>query len=76
MDITKFTNTMWPAYDMTSQRYFRISDQMSSASVLEGFYPKRMALWNDVLLGIERQHCSLKKQPEIFHVDPSTDLVG
>ncbi|XP_060567180.1 acetylcholinesterase-like [Ruditapes philippinarum] len=76
MDITKFTNTTWPAYDMTSQRYFRISDQMSPASIIEKFYPRRMALWSDLIPEIRRQHCPIKNQPDIFHFDPSTELVG
>ncbi|XP_060567192.1 bile salt-activated lipase-like [Ruditapes philippinarum] len=76
MDITKFTNTTWPTYDMTSQHYFRISNQMSSASIMERFYPRRMAFWSDIIPEIRRQHCPDKQQPAMFHFDPSTDLVG
>jgi hypothetical protein len=76
MDITKFTNTTWPAFDMTSQRYFRITDQMSPASIISGFYPKRMAIWSDIIPEIEKRHCPDKRQPDVFHYDPSTGLVG
>jgi hypothetical protein len=49
---------------------------MSSASIIEGFYPERMALWSEVIPEISKQHCPNKKQEDIFHFDPSTDLVG
>ncbi|XP_053402698.1 uncharacterized protein LOC123550608 [Mercenaria mercenaria] len=75
MDVTVFTNTVWPAYDMTSRRYFQISNQMSPASVIEGFYPRRMAFWSDLIPGIKREHRCQQKQPDIFHFDPSVDII-
>jgi hypothetical protein len=39
---------------------------MSPASVVEGFYPRRMTLWSDVIPEIRRQHCPDKKQPDIL----------
>jgi hypothetical protein len=49
---------------------------MSPASIMEGFYPERMALWSEVIPEIIKQHCPNKKQQDIFHFDPSTELVG
>jgi hypothetical protein len=49
---------------------------MSPASIIEGFYPKRMALWSDLIPEIRRQHFPDKKQPDIFHFDPSAEFVG
>jgi hypothetical protein len=49
---------------------------MSSASIMERFYPRRMAFWSDIIPEIRRQHCPDKQQPAMFHFDPSTDLVG
>jgi hypothetical protein len=49
---------------------------MSPASIMEGFYPERMALWSNIIPEIRKQHCPDKKQPDAFHFDPSTEFVG
>lgn len=72
MDVFQFMNTSWPEFTMTTQHYLQMTNQLSPASVMERFHPRRMAFWSDVLPQLE----SLKTQPDIIHFDPSPSLVG
>ncbi|XP_045183374.2 carboxylesterase 5A-like [Mercenaria mercenaria] len=41
----------WPAFNLTSQHYFQISNQMTEASVkdMAQFHPRRMAFWSHLI---------------------------
>lgn len=76
MDVFQYTKALWPQFTLTSQRYFKISNQMSPASIVERFHPRRMAFWLNVIDQLENMHENEQAQAEIVHFDPSRNLIG